>query len=537
MATVIKAPEEFDVSTKPSIFLAGSIDQGKAPNWSLEVTNCLRDVDCVVLNPRRTDWDSSWEQDINNAKFKEQVEWELKGLEEASFIALCFTKESQAPISLLELGLHVTSGKMVVCCPKGYWRKGNVDVVCSRYGVRVVEDFGEFCREVKERMLVGKSVKTGTVKNFKASDRKAWRKDAKAFIIGIRSMDMSSSRSRQAVSVDFNEMMRKRYAPHIPSFKASLVNEGDVCTVNFYVARPMMNKKDFGTGNMFNILKRILLQGDGKVVVEKVQDDWAMVYAHGNPVSRMIGSVQVPVNALKVIGKVAASNHKDFDSKKEALEFLEDHALMSVGWKEGSKQKVAIYWNGKLNISDADKKQWWVKKASEADQVADPMAKEKMSSMFLTLHTWATRKATSLPPGAPVVTQILDGLNAVEEALKGKMGLTGKVAVGALLRAAEDNFTLDAPPFPALMRKYGRASLRDAAGYMEASKTAGMGDTYPVGALRGRPDYGERDGDIENKIVNIENNMPIENVTMGSDNFRVQVIVNRMVKSAKQFMA
>ena len=424
MATVIKAPEEFDVSTKPSIFLAGSIDQGKAPNWSLEVTNCLRDVDCVVLNPRRTDWDSSWEQDINNAKFKEQVEWELKGLEEASFIALCFTKESQAPISLLELGLHVTSGKMVVCCPKGYWRKGNVDVVCSRYGVRVVEDFGEFCREVKERMLVGKSVKTGTVKNFKASDRKAWRKDAKAFIIGIRSMDMSSSRSRQAVSVDFNEMMRKRYAPHIPSFKASLVNEGDVCTVNFYVARPMMNKKDFGTGNMFNILKRILLQGDGKVVVEEVGGDWAMVYAHDNPVSRMIGSVQVPVAALKVVGKSAFT------------------AL---------------------------------------DETVDPMAKEKLSSLFLALHTWATRKATSLPPGAPVVTQILDGLNAVEKALAGKMGLTGRDAVVELLKAMRKHFTMDAPPIPSLIRKYGVSAIRDAAGRFFASNDFCRFGEIPLG--------------------------------------------------------
>ena len=447
---VVLPPTAFDVSTKVSVFLAGSIDQGKAPNWSLEVANCLKDVDCVVLNPRRDDWDSSWKQEIENPEFREQVEWELRGLEQSSVIALCFTKESQAPISLLELGLHVADGKMLVFCPEGYWRKGNVDVVCNKYHVRVYEDFKEFCEAVKARMLVEKGVKMGTIQRLTAGDKKAWRKYATAFVVGIRRSDMSSSRSRHAVSVDFNEMMRKRYAPHIPSF-------------------------------------------------------------------------------------TAGENHKDFDTKKEALAFLEDHALMSVGWKEGSKQKVAIYWNGKLNISDADKKQWWVKKAD--DQAIDPMAGEKLSSLFLKLHTWATRKATSLPPGAPVVTQILDGLNAVEEALKGKMGLTGKAAVGMLLRAAEGNFTLDAPPFPALIKKYGVKAMREAAGRFFASKTSGMGDTYPVGALRGRPDYGERDGDVGNKMNNMENNMPVENVTMGSDNFRVQVIVNRMVKSAKQFMA
>jgi hypothetical protein len=60
--------------------------------------------------------------------------------------------DSQAPVSLLELGLHVAGGKMVVSCPDGYWRKGNVDIVCERFGVPVYEDFQEFLDEVVRRM-------------------------------------------------------------------------------------------------------------------------------------------------------------------------------------------------------------------------------------------------------------------------------------------------------------------------------------------------------------------------------------------------
>jgi hypothetical protein len=68
----------------------------------------------------------------------------------------------------------------------------------------------------------------------------------------------------------------------------------------------------------------------------------------------------------KIASKIAADNHKDFDTKKEALDFLKDHGLMSVGWKEGGNDKVAIYWNGKLNISDADtKKKWGADKSQE----------------------------------------------------------------------------------------------------------------------------------------------------------------------------
>jgi len=24
----------------------------------------------------------------------------------------------------------------MVCCPEGFWRKGNVDIVCQRFGIR-----------------------------------------------------------------------------------------------------------------------------------------------------------------------------------------------------------------------------------------------------------------------------------------------------------------------------------------------------------------------------------------------------------------
>ena len=153
-AKVFKAPEKVEnPGGWPSVFLAGAIDMGEAEDWQKEVTDTLADVECVILNPRRSDWDSSWEQSIENPKFKEQVEWELKGLEDANFVAMGLTKDSKAPISLLELGLHVVGRRMIVYCPEGFYRKGNIDVVCKRYGVPVYEDFEEFCQIVKARML------------------------------------------------------------------------------------------------------------------------------------------------------------------------------------------------------------------------------------------------------------------------------------------------------------------------------------------------------------------------------------------------
>ncbi len=63
-----------------------------------------------------------------------------------------FDPDGKAPISLLELGLHARGGKMVVCCPEGFWRKGNVEIVCERYGVEMVEGFEGLVRRVEERL-------------------------------------------------------------------------------------------------------------------------------------------------------------------------------------------------------------------------------------------------------------------------------------------------------------------------------------------------------------------------------------------------
>lgn len=121
------------------VFLAGSIEMGKAENWQTKLVAGLSQDDdkpFIVYNPRRDDWDSSWEQKITNDQFREQVEWELSALDDADIIVMYFDPNTKSPISLLELGLYASSGKMIVYCPEGFWRKGNVDIVCKKYGIQ-----------------------------------------------------------------------------------------------------------------------------------------------------------------------------------------------------------------------------------------------------------------------------------------------------------------------------------------------------------------------------------------------------------------
>ncbi len=130
------------------IFLAGSIEMGVADDWQSIIEKHLESAgdDVVLINPRRDSWDSSWEQSFENPQFYQQVNWELNGLDKADLIIMYFSPDTKSPISLLELGLYASSGKIIVCCPNEFWRKGNVDIVCEKYGIPLYETFDDLLK-------------------------------------------------------------------------------------------------------------------------------------------------------------------------------------------------------------------------------------------------------------------------------------------------------------------------------------------------------------------------------------------------------
>lgn len=137
---VLKAPQ-FVNNKLATIFLAGSIEMGVAENWQQKAESLLADSHYTILNPRRDDWDSTWEQKIDNPKFYEQVNWELQGIEDSEYILMYFDPATKSPITLLELGLiaGISPEKLIVVCPQGFWRKGNVDIICDRYRISTAE--------------------------------------------------------------------------------------------------------------------------------------------------------------------------------------------------------------------------------------------------------------------------------------------------------------------------------------------------------------------------------------------------------------
>jgi hypothetical protein len=142
-----KPPHLFD----SSVFLAGTIEMGNSIDWQAHAIEVLSDAVSVIYNPRRADWDSSWTQEIDSPEFNIQVNWELEHIENADIVIMYFDPTSKSPITLLELGLVAARNpvRLHVCCPEGFYRKGNVDIVCNRYGVRTYETLDVMLESVK----------------------------------------------------------------------------------------------------------------------------------------------------------------------------------------------------------------------------------------------------------------------------------------------------------------------------------------------------------------------------------------------------
>jgi hypothetical protein len=144
-----QAPE----ANTPTVFLAGSIEVGAAEDWQVELPKRFENERVTFFNPRRDEWDSSWKQEQSNPQFNYQVNWEMNKLEECDIIFMYFSPGTQSPISLLELGMHCDDRKMIVCCPDGFWRKGNVEIVCTRHNIPLFNTMEEAIGALRTKVI------------------------------------------------------------------------------------------------------------------------------------------------------------------------------------------------------------------------------------------------------------------------------------------------------------------------------------------------------------------------------------------------
>lgn len=129
------------------IFLAGTIDMGKSIDWQKATCDWFRarpQGKYILYNPRR---DKGLSGEMSD--FEHQVNWELEHLEKANLIIMNILASSKSPITLLEMGLHMRSGKLHVICEPGFYRYDNVRITCNRYGVPLYHSMDEFLKTVR----------------------------------------------------------------------------------------------------------------------------------------------------------------------------------------------------------------------------------------------------------------------------------------------------------------------------------------------------------------------------------------------------
>jgi hypothetical protein len=136
-----------------SVFLAGSIEMNKATEWQKRVVAALEDLSVAILNPRRMAWDPDWEQRPSNPDFRAQVTWEHDGLDTVDVVALYFEAGTNSTIALMELAKVAAERPkdIVVCCPEGFWRVGNVEMTVERYELCLVRNFADMVEGVRRR--------------------------------------------------------------------------------------------------------------------------------------------------------------------------------------------------------------------------------------------------------------------------------------------------------------------------------------------------------------------------------------------------
>ena len=149
---VVFAPTRTVFKHPKKVFLAGSTAPTGDEPWRETLKAALSQYPVTIFDPYRSDWDKTWIEDINFPPFREQVNWELDMQEAADVIVVYFHPNTKAPISLLELGLCASQHKGLVVCPPGYWKRGNVQAVCQRHGIDMMDSDDDLAKALLRKL-------------------------------------------------------------------------------------------------------------------------------------------------------------------------------------------------------------------------------------------------------------------------------------------------------------------------------------------------------------------------------------------------
>ncbi len=122
---------------------------GTAIDWQTQLKTALADKQVTIYNPRRDQWDATWVQSASEPMFNGQVNWEVDHIDEADIVFFFIDPATKSIVTFGEfyyiLG-QLKAGKhrdVIIVCPQGYWRRGNLEVMCNRFSLKLHETLEE----------------------------------------------------------------------------------------------------------------------------------------------------------------------------------------------------------------------------------------------------------------------------------------------------------------------------------------------------------------------------------------------------------
>jgi hypothetical protein len=141
---IFTSEEELPNNTakQQSIFLAGSMDTQLFHNWRKQVIDTYLG-DYNFFDPTNRNYEK-----LNFLDMKLHIQWELDALEMSDKILLNFLPDALSPISLVELGLYVSSNKLIVVCPKEFYKSSYVHALCEKYNTPIFNEINSALTEL-----------------------------------------------------------------------------------------------------------------------------------------------------------------------------------------------------------------------------------------------------------------------------------------------------------------------------------------------------------------------------------------------------
>ena len=77
----------------------------------------------------------------------------MDAIQNSDLVIFYFQPGTMSPISIGELYYVAALGKTtMVCCPEGFWRKGNIDIVCAKHNIRQYASLEELISNINNHI-------------------------------------------------------------------------------------------------------------------------------------------------------------------------------------------------------------------------------------------------------------------------------------------------------------------------------------------------------------------------------------------------